>query len=107
GLADGSAALREGRVRRRQRYHDGDVRGRRAAAAADRQAGCTRLIRKMWSGEGPTVGRTGSDLANAPAFAGARCGMVIRRVLPACAAIAPLSLCAKIKGGRRDRKSAK
>jgi hypothetical protein len=32
-LADHPAALRQGRIRRRQRHHDGNVRGRRTAAA--------------------------------------------------------------------------
>src|SRR5215213_4949960 len=36
-LADDSAALRQGRVRRRLRHHPRDVSGRRAAAAAGRQ----------------------------------------------------------------------
>src|SRR6202022_677401 len=47
-LADHSAALRQGRVRRRLRHYPRDVPGRRAAAAACRQGrhgqrGCLRL----------------------------------------------------------------
>src|SRR6266581_6088526 len=47
-LADHSAALRQGRVRRRLRYHPRDVPGRRAATAVCRQGragrrGCLRL----------------------------------------------------------------
>src|SRR5439155_21706280 len=47
-LADHSAALRQGRVRRRLRHHPRDVPGRRAAAAVCRQGragrrGCLRL----------------------------------------------------------------
>ena len=38
-LADGAAALRQGRVPRRLRHHDGDVRGRRAADFGRREAG--------------------------------------------------------------------
>ena len=36
GVADRPPALRKGRVRRRLRHHDGDVRERRAAAASRR-----------------------------------------------------------------------
>ena len=75
------AALRQGRVRRRLRHHDGDVRGRRAPAAADREAGRARLRRQIpCSGVDRTVDRKVELVAQRSGLAGARGG--IRRQPP-------------------------